>query len=272
MATGTGIDALPVRAYRRGHQGVGGSVLLIVMFESGIWRMRPGQTVTFGRGQACTIKLPASDRGLSRSAGSLDFHDGAWWLSNDSASSVLYLSGDRGFRVDLPPGMQIPVQQWHAKVRLEGVIDSYTLRLRLPDLDDVPDQDGESEHAGRAPVAPAARATGEHLVTSTRHRAPLTDSDRLVMAARFEEYLNWRHEGAPAPRSAKDTAERIGSQPHTVAKRCENIRSRYARLGVPGLRGPRALEELAMLLISTGELTAEDLRRLPHPARPGGPP
>jgi hypothetical protein len=238
-------------------------VLLIVMHESGTWRVRPGQTVTFGRGQACTIKLPASDHGLSRSAGSLVFHDGSWWLSNDSASSVLYLSGDRGFRVDLPPGMQIPVQQWHAKVRLQGVMDSYTLRLRLPDLDDMPDQAGELEQARRAPV------TSERLVTSTRRRAPLTDSDRLILAARFEEYLNWRHAGAPAPRSATDTAERIGWQPHTVAKRCENIRSRYARLGVPGLRGPRALEELAMLLISTGELTAEDLRRLPHLARPG---
>jgi len=57
---------------------------------------------------------------------------GAWWLCNDSSSSVLYLSGDRGFRVDLPPGMRTPVQQWHAKVRLQGVTDSYMLRLRLP--------------------------------------------------------------------------------------------------------------------------------------------
>ena len=31
-----------------------------------------------------------------------------------------------------------------------------------------------------------------------------------------------------------------------------------------GLRGPRALEELAVLLISTGELTTKDLRRLPR--------
>jgi hypothetical protein len=242
-----------------------GLVLLIVMHESGTWRMQPGQTLTFGRGQACTIKLPASDRGLSRSAGSLVFHDGCWWLHNDSASSVLYLSGDRGFRVDLPPGMRTPVQQWHAKVRLQGMWDSYTLRLRLPDLDDMPGQDAESAKAGGAPGARTARGTAEHLVTSTRRRAPLTDSDRLILAARFEQYLNWRHEGAPAPRPAKEAAERIGWQPHTVAKRCENIRSRYARLGIPGLRGPRALEELAALLISTGELTAEDLRRLPPP-------
>lgn len=238
-------------------------MLLIVMYESGIWRIRPGQILTFGRGQACTIKLPASDRALSRSAGSLHFRDGAWWLCNDSSSSVLYLSGDRGFRVDLPPGMCVPVQQWHAKVRLQGVMDSYTLRLRVPDLDDLPDQGAAPGQGEQAPAA-APVLTGEHLITSTRRRAPLTESDRLVMAARFEEYLDWRHEGAASPRSAKQAAERIGWQPHTVAKRCENIRSRYARLGVPGLCGPRALEELAMLLISTGELTGSDLRRLPR--------
>jgi hypothetical protein len=37
------------------------------------------------------------------------------------------------------------------------------------------------------------------------------------------------------------------------------------------LRGPRALEELAMLLISTGELTADDLRRLPQQAHASQP-
>jgi hypothetical protein len=95
------------------------------------------------------------------------------------------------------------------------------------------------------------------VVTSTRCRARLTGSDRLVLAARFEAYLTWRHA------EARDTAERIGWQAHTVAKRCENIRDRYVRLGVPGLRGPRALDELELLLISTGELTTEDLRRLP---------
>ena len=73
----------------------------------------------------------------------------------------------------------------------------------------------------------------------------------------------------PAPASARVTAERIGWQAHTVAKRCENIRDRYVRLGVPGLRGPRALEELALLLISTGELTADDLQRLPAKTLPG---
>jgi hypothetical protein len=48
-----------------------------------------------------------------------------------------------------------------------------------------------------------------------------------------------------------------------------HIRDRYLRLGVPGLRGPRALEELALLLISTGELTAADLQRLPAKTPPG---
>jgi hypothetical protein len=166
---------------------------------------------------------------------------------------MLFLSGDRGFRADIPPGMALPVQQWHAKVRLDGLLDSYTLRVRLPDLDDE-DESQEDESAEAAP---------ERIVTSTKLRAPLTDSDRLVLAARFEEYLTWKHSGAATPRTAKETADRIGWQPHTVTKRCENIRNRYVRIGVPGLRGPRALEELAALLISTGELTSADLRRLP---------
>ena len=84
-----------------------------------------------------------------------------------------------------------------------------------------------------------------------------------MLAARFEPYLARQTAGDPAPRSAREAAARIGWQAHTVAKRCENIRNRYVRLGVPGLRGPRALEELAQLLVSTGELSPADPRRLP---------
>jgi hypothetical protein len=233
-----------------------GPVLLIVMYESQTWRVRPGEPFTFGRSPECSAVLPMADRGLSRTAGSFRYHDRWWWLHNDSGSSVLCLRGDRGFRVDLPPGLQVPLQQWHAKVTLTGVLDRYTLRLRLPGLDDLPDPGGQSP------------GTGEAAVTSTRYRAPLTDTDRLVLAARFETYLTWRHAGDPAPRSARETAERIGWQAHTVAKRCENIRDRYVRLGAPGLRGPRALEELALLLVSTGELTAADLQRLPAKTPP----
>jgi hypothetical protein len=235
-------------------------LLLIVMYESQTWRIRPGEPFTFGRAPTCTAILPALDRGVSRSAGSFRFHDASWWLHNDSTSSVLGVLGDRGFRADLPPGLQIPLQQWHIKITLTGALDSYTLRLRLPDLDDVPDPGEEAK---------VSYVTGERAVTTTRYRAPLTDSDRLVLAARFEEYLTWRHAGEPVPASASQTAERIGWNAHAVAKRCENIRARYVRLGAPGLRGPRALEELARLLVSTGELTAADLRRLPAKAAPG---
>jgi hypothetical protein len=209
-------------------------VLLIVMYEAQTWRVRPGEPFTFGRAPDCSAVLPAADRGVSRSAGSFRFQDRWWWLRNDSSSCVLCVIGDRGFRADLPPGLQVPLQQWHAKVTVNGTLGDYTLRL----------------------------------VTSSRHRPRLTDDDRLVLAARFEAYLTWRHAGDPAPRSARDTAQRIGWQPHAVSKRCENIRNRYVRLGVPGLRGPRALDELARLLVSTGELTAADLRRLPAQAAP----
>jgi predicted component of type VI protein secretion system len=237
-------------------------VLLIVMFEANTWRVQPDERFTFGRGKTCNAVLPNDDRGVSRNAGSFEWRAGSWWLANASASSMLYLSGDLGFRADIPPGMALPLQQWHAKVRLDGILDSYTLRMRLPDLDE--EDDGDEDSADSAD-SESADVVPERTVTSTKLRAPLNDADRLVLAARFEEYLTWRHSGAAAPRSAREAAERIGWQPHTVAKRCENIRNRYVRIGVPGLRGPRALEELAALLISTGELTTDDVRRLPPP-------
>ncbi len=236
-------------------------MLLIVMFETGTWRVPAAQgRCTFGRDPACDVVLPNEDRGVSRKAGSFEWRDDdLWWLTNASAASMLYLTGDLGFRADIPPGMGMPLQQWHAKVRLDGVLDKYVLRLRLPDLDDVTQAGQES-----------AEPVPEPIITSTRQRPPLNASDRLVLAARFEDYLTWKHTGAPAPRTAREAADRIGWAAHTVAKRCENIRNRYVRIGVPGLRGPRALEELAALLISTGELTADDLRRLPA-AQPRAP-
>jgi len=232
-------------------------VLLIVMYEAQTWRVRPGERFTFGRSPQCSAVLPMADRGLSRTAGSFRHHGGWWWLHNDSGSSVLCLLGDRGVPGRPAAGAAGAAAAVAAKVTLTGVLDRYTLRLRLPGLDDLPDPGGQPP------------GTGEAAVTSTRYRAPLTGTDRLVLAARFETYLTWRHAGDPAPRSARETAERIGWQAHTVAKRCENIRDRYVRLGAPGLRGPRALEQLALLLISTGELTAADLRRLPAQAPPG---
>ena len=242
-------------------------MLLIVMFETGTWRVQKDRQCTFGRAASCDIVLPNDDRGVSRTAGSFTWRHGAWWIANTSMSSMLFLSGDKGFRADLPPGMALPLQQWHAKVRLDGLLNSYTIRIRLPDLDS--DDDAGDDAAATGTVVPVVPDTESKRVTSTRLRAPLNDADRLVLAARFEDYLTWKHSGVALPRSAREAAERIGWQPHTVSKRCENIRNRYVRIGMPGLRGPRALEELAALLISTGQLTSDDLRRLP--ARPQQP-
>ena len=222
------------------------------MYGTRSWRVQPGNTFTFGRSKKCTVMLDAADRGLSRTAGSLCHHDGTWWVHNNSHACLLFVTGDRGFRADLAPGMRMPLQQWHAKLRLTGGLGNYTLLVRLPDLDDEPE-----------PCPLAAVRTDSRAITSVRNRPRLSDSDRLILAARFEKYLTWRYPGVAAPRTAREAAERIGWGAHAVVKRCENIRERYARQGVPGLRGPRALEELAALLISTGELTAEDLQRLP---------
>src|SRR5271165_4427892 len=154
------------------------TVLLIVMFETGTWRLKPEEKFTFGRSSSCTAVMPNADRGVSRNAGSFEWRAGCWWLVNASASSMLYLSGDRGFRADIPPGMALPIQQWHAKVRIDGMLASYTIRVRLPDLDE---EIAEAETGEAQGAEGVSKVVPERTVTSTKLRTPLSDSDRLVL-------------------------------------------------------------------------------------------
>ena len=119
------------------------------MYEAQTWRVRPGEPFTFGRSPQCSAVLPMADRGLSRTAGSFRHHGGWWWLHNDSGSSVLCLLGDRGFRVDLPPGLQVPLQQWHAKVTLTGVLDATRCGCGCPALMTCPTPAGSRPGPGR---------------------------------------------------------------------------------------------------------------------------
>ncbi len=101
MTTPRQVASVP-RTCRGAARDGSGPMQLIVMYESRTWRVRPGAVFTFGRASTCCAVLPAVDHGLSRNAGSIRYHDGSWWLHNDSTSAALCVLGDRGFRVDLP--------------------------------------------------------------------------------------------------------------------------------------------------------------------------
>ena len=106
-------------------------------------------------------------------------------MHNTSRSSLLYLTGDRGFRVDLPPGMRAPLQQWHIKVRLHGFLDDYTLRLRLPDLDD---EDELEPEGGPGATAGADRSDGAgaaEAAAGISAREPRTSKGRQMRIVRI---------------------------------------------------------------------------------------
>jgi predicted component of type VI protein secretion system len=135
---------------------------LIVMYGPRSWRVQTGETFTFGRSKKCPVVLDEADRGLSRTAGRLQYRDGAWWVQNDSRACLLFVTGDRGFRADLPPGMAMPLQQWHAKLRLTGGAGHYTLLVRLPD-ENLP-----AEEAKPGPLPLTAVPTDSRAMTSMR--------------------------------------------------------------------------------------------------------
>jgi hypothetical protein len=109
-------------------------VLLIVMYETRTWRVNPGEVFTFGRAASSSAVLPSADYALSRRAGSFRFDADCWWVHNESGSALLYLTGDRGFRVDLPPGMRGPraLEELIGMLMSTGTLTSDDLRLLPP--------------------------------------------------------------------------------------------------------------------------------------------
>ena len=124
-------------------------MLLIVMFEAGTWRVRPEEQFTFGRAKTCYAGAARTTTAASPQRRQLRVaRADSWWLANASASSMLYLPGTGASAPTSRRAWRCPLQQWHAKVRLDGMLDSYTLRMRLPRPGRRgPDDDAETSRA-----------------------------------------------------------------------------------------------------------------------------
>jgi hypothetical protein len=90
---------------------------------------------------------------------------------------MLCMLGDRGCWANLPPGLQVPLQQWHAKVTADGVLGLDTPRLRLPGIDDAPEPCG----ARRYVRADQDRMDADHIARNRSVITPLISPSRHVI-------------------------------------------------------------------------------------------
>ena len=204
-----------------------------------------GGSLTFGRGQGCTVVLDPDDVGISRVAGSVQREGHAWWVTNHSASRPLAVVVRSGLRSVLAPGRRLAVDH-SVTVVVEGQVRRHALQLLLPD----------------EPL-PVTAEPPPGLRTDMGSDVTYTDDDRRALVALFAGYLLEFPRDDPHPRSYANAAARLGWPRSTLVKRIEHLRDRLTRNGVPNLVGDNALEALAEHVLTTGVITRDDLSLLP---------
>ncbi|WP_212816931.1 sigma factor-like helix-turn-helix DNA-binding protein [Polymorphospora rubra] len=220
----------------------------------------PGQALTFGRDASCTVRLDATDLGISRTAGRV-YHDGGWQVTNLSRKRTLHLVDAYGFATPLPvaaagwPSSSRAVDHPHTTVLVAGQAWTYALVLTpaaAPEQPTVP-----------APVDPH----------STRNQmAALTPRQRAVLVAMARGYLRPYPHYDPRPRTYNEVAERLGLTRTQVVRRVERVREQLVAAGVLGLEGEGdARRPLCEWLLAMRVIGAADLDRPadPDPAHDG---
>ncbi len=205
-----------------------------------------GSPVTFGRGEGCSVCLPAEDRGISRLAGSVDDDGAVAWLTNRSETRPLFVVDHLGMRSVLAAGRRLAVDR-KITVVVEGQLRRHALVVETSD-------DPATDLPPAAPV--------EGLATEMGMQVAYTDDDRLALVALFAGFLRDFPRHDPRPRSYADAAADLGWPRTTLVKRIEHMRERLTRAGVPGLLGDSALDALAVHVLTTRVITREDLALL----------
>lgn len=220
--------------------GVGRAV---VVSDRTRFEVESGSAVTFGRGEGCTVALPAEDLGISRLAGSVEEDGGVAWLTNRSGTRPLFVVDQLGMRSVLAPGRRLAVDRTLTVV-VEGQLRRHAIVVEAPD----------------SPFTETLRpAPPEGLATEMGMQVAYTDDDRRALVALFAGFLRDFPRHDPRPRSYADAAADLGWPRTTLVKRIEHMRERLTKAGVPGLLGEAALEALAVHVLTTKVITKDDL-------------
>jgi len=136
-------------------------------------------------------------------------------------------------------------------VVLEGQIMTYRLSVELPRLASQADNDEPPT------ISPATQGT-----------LPLTPRERRLLAALCEPLLVASGREV-RPASYREIAARLHLSDHTARNQLDALRDQLLRLGIPGMLGPQAKDNLARYAVRSGSVTAADLEALGEKAWDG---
>jgi hypothetical protein len=207
------------------------------------------QPFVFGRsGCERTVGLDPGDMGISAEAGSIEFAMGLWWVLNRSQKRPLFLEPDPGSQpLRISAGDRVAITKPQTVVLVPGAVYTHRIDVRIGD-----------EYASSLRVA-TSPASG----TITFGDIEFSERDRDALSALFSGYLRPFPHWSPRPVSYEEAAALLGEPwtKVTVRKQVERLKERLARAGFY-LQGPRANDELAEHLTTSGLISQLSLTRL----------
>jgi hypothetical protein len=265
--------------------GIGSTAGAVVTFGLRRWVLRPGRSLTFGRGADSDLRFgdePVDDL-VSRSAGVLVGQDDGVLVRNASRKRAILLQAVPGPELEIPPLMAVGTMPYpHTRLVVVGGHGArYLIGIDTRALT------AASAPAGRPPPASApapARAAGLPTTAGYERIPDLPAAERRYLAALCEPLLT-KIGGSSDPPTYAAIAARCGVSPRTVRNVLDQLRARLAtELGIPGLvatDGDAAgrtsyLGALARWAVDSGNATREDLETVggqhDGPREQGGPP
>lgn len=193
-----------------------------------------GEERTFGRSADILID---ENRHLHRILGRFYFLNNTWWLMNEGRSITIQIAdADSRSTIALAPGSEIGLTFPNAVLKFRAGTTDYEMTLKTPDrvatdvrssdpLDDgdPDDDDWVDETIGLGGL-------------------PLTDEQRLLLLALGETMLLEPH-GTPEMPTNRAVSRRLNWSITKFNRKLDNLCSRFAKLGVGGLRG--SIDQLA---------------------------
>lgn len=227
---------------------------VLVRFGVRQWSLAEGESLVTGRQSTCDVIFGAAepgpeDLGVSRRAATLSYAQGRLWIRNDSTTLPVLITSTTGRRYVLERrGDIVSVADASITIVFEGQITSYLLDVRLPGHPAVDDS-----------LEPAT------LAPATRSALELTPRERRLLAALCEPLLDSKDLRA-RPASYREVADRLELSVHTVRNALDALRERLIAVGIPGMVGSTAKDNLARYAVRSGSVTPEDIETIEVPS------
>ncbi len=195
-----------------------GTGRLVVEFIGQRMELTPRERLSFGR--RADLELDTNTE-LGNVVGRFVHGNGFWWLQNEDPNrSLLVLDGRSGSTLVVAPGTATPLTFADAIVRLKAGRAHYELHLRL-------DVEGLSADLPTAV---------ERDVLVPAVDVSLNREQRLLLVVFAESKLRNPHGPLLLPTNA-EAASRLRWTTTKFNRKLDNLCVKFAKLGVPGLRG-----------------------------------